>query len=249
MVNSVPTLFILNRNYSSWSLRAWLAMRYLNVNFNTEVLWIGTPEVPDMNTPEAGVLLRQAGPTRKVPALHVQKPSGETHIVFESLAILEYLYEDYPELWPTDRYERALARSLASEMATGFAGIRKYHMNIRGRFAFDQELYTADTIKQLARVSSIWEDLRSKQVGKEDDKGFLFGQFTGLDSMYSPLVFRLRSYSLIDKIQGKHAIAYVHHLLNMPEVKEWEDLSKLEKWVIPEDEMPGYEGKQLTNVE
>ncbi|KAF9901606.1 Glutathione S-transferase 8 [Linnemannia zychae] len=249
MVDSIPTLFILNRNYSSWSLRAWLAMRSLNINFNTKVLLIGTPEVPDLFTPEAAVLLRQAGPTLKAPALHVQKPSGETHIVFESVAILEYLYEDYPELWPTDRYERALARSLACEMATSFGAVRYYAMNIRGRFAFDPELYTAETAKQLARISSIWEDLRSKQVGKEGDKGFLFGNFSGLDAMYAPVVFRLRTYSLIDKLENKHAIAYVHHLLNVPEVKEWEDLSKLEKWIIPADEMPGYEGKQLTNVD
>ncbi|KAG0375392.1 hypothetical protein BGX24_009166 [Mortierella sp. AD032] len=244
MVNSAPTLFILNRNYSSWSLRAWLAMRHLNLNFNLEIFLIGTPEVPDMFTPEAEAMLRRAGPTMKVPALHVQKPSGgEIHIVFETLAILEYLYEDYPEIWPTDRYDRALARSLASEMATGLSGIRKYHMNIRGRYAFDPELYTADSIKQFARISSIWEDLRSKQVDKEGDKGFLFGRFTGLDAMYAPVVFRLRTYSLIDKIQGKHAVAYVHHFLNSPEVKEWEVLSKDEKWIIPADEMYGYEGK------
>ncbi|KAG0252005.1 hypothetical protein BGZ95_006735, partial [Linnemannia exigua] len=94
MVNSVPTLFILNRNYSSWSLRAWLAIRHLNIKFNAELLLIGTPEVPDLFTPEAGAMLGRAGPTHKVPALHVQKPlGGETHIVFETLAILEYLYE------------------------------------------------------------------------------------------------------------------------------------------------------------
>ncbi|KAF9085063.1 Glutathione S-transferase 8 [Mortierella sp. GBA35] len=251
MVNKVPKLFILNRNYSSWSMRAWLAMRYLKLNFEVEVLLMGTPEVPDMGTPAADALMRRAGPTSKVPALHVEKPNsgGEIHIVFESLAILEYLAEDYPELWPSDRYDRALARSLASEMATGFSGVRKYHMNIRGRYAFDPELYTADTIKQLARLSSIWEDLRSKQVGKQGDKGFLFGHFTGLDAMYSPLVYRLRSYDLIGKIQGKHAVAYVHHLLNLEELKEWEDLSKLEKEIIPADEMPGYEDRQLANVQ
>ncbi|KAF9137331.1 hypothetical protein BGX30_010325, partial [Mortierella sp. GBA39] len=163
MVNSVPTLYILNRNYSSWSLRAWLVMRYFKLDFNIELLLLGTPEIPDMGIPAADALMRRAGPTSKVPALHVEKPSGGHHIVFETLAILEYLAEDYPEIWPTDRYDRALARSLATEMATGFFGIRKYAMNIRGRYAFDPELYTADTIKQLARVSSIWEDLRSKQ--------------------------------------------------------------------------------------
>jgi len=134
-------------------------------------------------------------------------------------------------------------------MATGFFGIRKYAMNIRSRFAFDPELYTADTIKQLARLCSIWEDLRSKQVGQEDDQGYLFGKFTGLDAMYTPVAFRLRSFDLLDKVQGKHALAYVHTLLDTAEVKEWVALSKLEKEVIPADEMPGYEGKQLPDVE
>ena len=134
-------------------------------------------------------------------------------------------------------------------MATGLFGIRKYAMNIRGRYAFDPELYTEDTIKQLARVSSIWEDLRSKQVGKEGDKGYLFGRFTAIDAMYTPLAFRLQTYSLKDKIQGKHAQAYIQRLLDTEEVKEWVELSKKEKEIIPSDELPGYEGKQLTNIE
>jgi len=224
-------------------------MRYFKLNFNVELLLLGTPEIPDMGIPAADAVMRRAGPTSKVPALHVEKPSGGNHIVFETLAILEYVAEDYPEIWPTDRYDRALARSLAAEMATGLSGIRKYHMNIRGRYAFDPEHYTEDTIKHLARVSSIWEDLRSKQVGKEGDKGFLFGRFTAIDAMYTPVAFRLQTYSLKDKIQGKHAQAYVNQLLNTEEVKEWVELSKKEKEVIPADEMYGYEGKQLTNID
>lgn len=93
MANSVPTLYILNRNYSSWSLRAWLVMRSFKLNFNVELLLLGTPEIPDMGIPAAAALMSRAGPTSKVPALHVEKPSGEIHIVFETLAILEYLAE------------------------------------------------------------------------------------------------------------------------------------------------------------
>ncbi|KAF9919960.1 hypothetical protein FBU30_010336 [Linnemannia zychae] len=240
ITSSVPTLYILNRNYSSWSLRPWLAMRVLKLDFNVELLLVGTPEIPDLGIPAADALMSRAGPSGKVPALHVKKPSGESHIVFESLAIMEFLYEDYPEIWPTDRYDRALARSLATEMATGFGAIRKYNMNIRAQFPFDPELYTSDTIKQLARVSSIWEDLRSKQIGKEGDKGFLFGRFTALDAMYAPLAFRVQSYSLFDKIQGEHAVAYLRHLLSMEEIQEWVELSKKEKEIIPSGEMPGY---------
>lgn len=93
MVNSVPTLYILNRNYSTWSLRAWLVMRYFKLDFNIELLILGTTEIPDMGIPAADELMRRAGPTSKVPALHVEKPSGGHHIVFETLAILEYLAE------------------------------------------------------------------------------------------------------------------------------------------------------------
>lgn len=93
MVNSVPTLYILNRNYSTWSLRAWLVMRYFKLNFNLELLILGTPEIPDMGIPAADALMSRAGPTSKVPALHVEKPSGGHHIVFETLAIVEYLAE------------------------------------------------------------------------------------------------------------------------------------------------------------
>jgi len=90
---SPPTLYILNRVYSSWSLRAWLAMRHLKIDFDTELLLVGTPEVPDLGSPESNELLSRAGPTGKVPALHVPDGSGGKHIVFESLAIMEFLAE------------------------------------------------------------------------------------------------------------------------------------------------------------
>ena len=93
MSSHVPKLYMLNRNYSSWSLRAWLAMRALNVEFEPEVLLVGTKEIPDLGLPAADALMRRAGPTSKVPALHVATGSGQTHIVFETLAIIEYLAE------------------------------------------------------------------------------------------------------------------------------------------------------------
>ncbi|KAG0205098.1 hypothetical protein BGX28_003198 [Mortierella sp. GBA30] len=235
--SNIPTLYCLNKNYSSWSLRAWLALRALKIEFKTLMLIVGTPEIPDLGLLAAQELMRRAGPTSKVPALHVQKPSGETHIVFESLAILEYLAEDYPQLWPSDRFDRAYARSLASEMATGFGAVRNYAMNIRQRHAFDPELYTETAKEQLRRLSSIWEELRSKAAEQNDDEGFLFGRFTGLDAMYAPLMFRIRSYDLLSKIEGKHARAYVEHMLSNEHMREWEEQASHEKEVIPRDEV------------
>ncbi|KAI9232666.1 MAG: hypothetical protein BYD32DRAFT_154665 [Podila humilis] len=239
MTEATPKLYILNRNYSSWSLRAWIALRTLNIKFDTVELIISSDnETKDLFTPEANALMARAGPTGKVPALHVTKPNGENHIIFESLAIMEYLAEEYPSLWPTDKYERAYARSLASEMATGFGPLRNYAMNIRAKYPFDAALYTPAVEKNLIRISAIWEELRSKAAqNKETDKGYLFGRFTALDAMYAPLHHRLNGYSLQDKIQGKHAQAYTQHMLNSPEMQEWTKASKLEPWIIPSDEL------------
>ncbi|KAF9113248.1 hypothetical protein BGX27_001949 [Mortierella sp. AM989] len=235
--SKIPTLYLLNRTYSSWSLRAWLAMRAFKIEFETVMLIVGTPEITDLGTPEADKLMLTAGPTGKVPALHVSKESGEKHIVFESLAIIEYLAEDYPLLWPTDRFDRAYARSLASEMATSFGPIREYAMNLRERRAFDPKLYNEKVEKDIRRLSGIWEDLRSKAATKEGDDGYLFGRFTALDAMYAPVTFRLRSYGLLSKVQGKLAATYVDRMLDNEYMKEWVELSKHEKEVIPRDEL------------
>ncbi|KAF9359349.1 hypothetical protein BGX26_012553 [Mortierella sp. AD094] len=235
--SNIPSLYLLNRNYSSWSLRAWLAMRAFKIESETVMLIVGTPEIPDLGIPAADKLMLTAGPTGKVPALHVKKESGEKHIVFETLAIIEYLAEDYPLIWPTERFDRAYARSLASEMATSFGPIRNYAMNIRERRAFDPELYNDKVEKDIRRLSGIWEDLRSKAATKEGDEGYLFGRFTALDAMYAPVMFRLRSYDLLPKVQGKHAAAYVERILSNEYVREWEELSKQEKEIIPRDEL------------
>ncbi|KAF9422178.1 hypothetical protein BGZ94_008634 [Podila epigama] len=237
MSDTTPTLFTLNRNYSTWSLRVWLAMRTLGINFKEVQLVVGTKEIPDFGTPASNALLARAGPTGKAPALHVIKPSGEIHIVFESLAIIEFLAEEHPSLWPADKFDRAYARSLAAEMATGFQALRDYHMIIRDKYDFDPALYTETAAKNVARMSSIWEELRSKAVeNKEKDKGFLFGEFTALDAMYAPVILRMVTYSLVDKLEGTHAKAYVKHILNTPEVREWIEAALTEKEIIPSDE-------------
>ncbi|KAG0364603.1 glutathione S-transferase-like protein [Gamsiella multidivaricata] len=231
-------LYLLNRNYSSWSLRPWLAMRVLKIEFETVMLIVGTPEIPDLGLPAADELMRRAGPTSKVPALHVSKRAGgEKHIIFESIAIMEYLAEDYPQLWPSDRYERAYARSLSAEMATSFGAIRNYAMNLRERREFDPKFYNEKVEKDIYRLSSIWEGLRSKAVAKDSDEGYLFGRFTALDAMYAPVMFRLRSYGLRPKIQGKHAAAYVEHMLKNEYMREWEELASHETEIIPRDEL------------
>ncbi|KAG0052221.1 Glutathione S-transferase 8 [Gryganskiella cystojenkinii] len=234
------TLFLMNRNYSGWSLRAWLAMRAFNLKFDIENLIAGTKEIGDLGTPEADAMMRRAGPTAKAPSLHVD--NGEL-IVFETLAIIEFLAEHVKGMWPEDRNQRAYARSLACEMSTSFTAVRNYSMNLRDRRGFQPELFTAQVKKDFNRLSDIWEGLRVKAIKNakdhnKEDEGFLFGSFTALDAMYAPVMFRLRSYGLMDKIVGEHAIAYTHHMLKYGPMKEWDALAALETEVVPRNELP-----------
>ncbi|GJJ68474.1 glutathione S-transferase [Entomortierella parvispora] len=240
MSSPVPKLYMLNRNYSSWSLRAWLAMRALNIELEPVMLIVGTKEIPDLGLPAANELMLRAGPTSKVPALHVEIAPGKTHIIFESLAIMEYLAEDYPSLWPADRYERAYARSLSSEMATGFFAVRNYAMNLREHRRFQPELFNERVAADIKRLSDIWEELRSKaaQNKGKNDEGFLFGTFTALDAMYAPIMFRFNSYDLASKVEGEHAQAYMRHMLQYGPMKEWAALASQETEIIPRDELP-----------
>jgi len=147
---------------------------------------------------------------------------------------------DYPSLWPADRFERAYARSLAAEMATSFFAVRNYAMSLRENRKFQPELFNEKAGKDIKRLSSIWQELRSKAIhnkNKKDD-GFLFGSFTALDAMYAPVMFRFRSYSLADKVEGEHAQAYMRHMLEFGPMKEWAELAAQETEIIPRDEMP-----------
>ncbi|KAF9167500.1 Glutathione S-transferase 8 [Actinomortierella ambigua] len=230
-----PTLYILNRNYSSWSMRPWLGLKAAGVNFKEVLLLAGTPAVPDMGTPESSKMLLEAGPTGKVPVLHITQPNGEKLIIFESLAIMEYVAEEYPSLWPSDRFERAYARSLATEMATSFAEVRSYDMNIRERFPFDAALFTPAKAKDLARLESIWAGCRDHVVktrAAAEDDGFLFGKFSIVDAMYAPVMFRIQTYGLREKISNPLALEYIERVLNYEHVQEWVRLSLPEKETI-----------------
>ncbi|KAF9971664.1 hypothetical protein BGZ73_005295 [Actinomortierella ambigua] len=235
-----PQLFVLNRNYSTWSLRGWLALRAAGVDFEVKMLKAGTPEVPDLGTPAWAALVTQAGPTGKVPCLHVTKPNGEKHIVFESVAILEYIAEDYPAMWPADRFERAYARSLASEMATSFGPIRDYSMNIRREYPFDPKLFTPAAEKSLRRLESIWTECRETVLAKNnaaEDDGYLFGKFSFADVMYAPVVLRIKTFALKSQFKDALAIKYIETLTSNKYVQEWIALALQETEVIPSDEV------------
>lgn len=208
------TLAIGNKNYSSWSLRPWLVLRQAGLDFQ-EI------RIPIYEAGSA-VALAHWSPSGKVPALH----DGEV-VVWDSLAICEYLAERNPEksLWPNALAARAVARSVSAEMHSGFSDLRSaMPMNIRGRFP--GKGLTEGSRRDIARVVAIWNDCRSR-FGSDGD--FLFGQFTIADAMFAPVVLRFVTYGVV--LEGA-ARAYADTLLALPAMQEWLLASNEEAEVI-----------------
>jgi glutathione S-transferase len=212
-------LIIGNKNYSSWSLRPWLAMKVAGIPFEEEVISLDAVEFK----PRVG---RISG-SGKVPAL----ADGDVQ-VWESLAILEYLAEMFPQagLWPSDKAARARARAIAAEMHAGFSPLRRLlPMNIR-RPVRPREL-TPEAQSNVRRIESIWSECRSRYgAGGE----FLFGAFGAADAMYAPIVSRFHTYAVE---VGPVARAYMAAVMTLPACKEWVSAAREEVWVLPEDEV------------
>jgi glutathione S-transferase len=208
------TLVIGNKNYSSWSLRPWLALRQAGLAFDEVV-------IPLYQQGSKAALL-QHSPAGKVPVL-----VHDGRAVWDSLAIMEYLAETFPtaRLWPEDAQERALARSISAEMHAGFAALRAgMSMNLRehlpGRKRSDA--VAAD----IARVTAIWRDCRTRSGGRGP---FLFGAFSIADAMYAPVATRFRTYGVeLDPT----CQAYADAILALPAFLEWQAAAQREPWVI-----------------
>lgn len=211
-------LFIGNKNYSSWSFRPWLAMRVANIPFAETV--IPFTEVEGHNPK-----FEELSPVARVPVLK----DGDLTI-WESLAILEYLAEQYPEarLWPEDHKARAEARIISNEMHAGFGALRSAcPMNMRRKPAAIE--VGADVLKDVARVEQIWQGCLRDYGGP-----FLFGNFTNADAMFAPVVNRLATYELSNHDAVK---AYSSAMTALPAWREWEEAAKAEPWVVPYDEV------------
>jgi glutathione S-transferase len=199
-----PTLVIGNWNYSSWSLRAWIALRMARVEFQVERVQLYQPDT------RAQILAHSAAGT--VPVL---KHDGL--VLSESLAICEYAAELAPaaRLWPDDLPTRARARSVATEMHGGFPAVRQaLPMNFCGRAKRTPQL-SDDARAQLARIESLWTECR-RHHGRGGP--FLFGLFTIADAMYAPVVSRLRTYGVE---VGEVAQAYADAVWALPAMQEW----------------------------
>jgi glutathione S-transferase len=212
-------LLIGNKNYSSWSLRPWIAMKVAGIAFAEQVISLDAADFK-----ERVCKISAAG---KVPAL----ADGESR-VWESLAILEYLAEKFPQagLWPAEPGARAHARSIAAEMHAGFAPLRRhYPMNVR-RPATRREP-TAEVADHISRIDAMWTDCRARfgQAGP-----FLFGAFGAADAMYAPVVSRFHTY-VVDV--GPVARAYMEAVMGLPAWAEWCAAATREPWVLPDDEV------------
>jgi glutathione S-transferase len=211
-------LVIANKNYSSWSFRPWIALKVAGIPFEETVISLDAPDFTQRVTPVSG--------TGKVPAL----ADGAVH-VWESLAILEYLAEKFPQagLWPSDPAARAHARAIASEMHAGFVPLRKHCPMNMWRPVKKREL-SAEVAANVRRIDAMWSDCR-KRFGAGGP--FLFGRFTAADAMYAPVVSRFHTYA-IDV--GEVSRAYMQAVMALPAWTEWRAAALKEPWVLAEDE-------------
>ncbi|MBW4564597.1 MAG: glutathione S-transferase family protein [Mojavia pulchra JT2-VF2] len=208
------TLVIGNKNYSSWSLRPWLAMKQFGLQFNE----INIP----LYTPESTIQIQQYSPSGKVPVL-----LHNNQAIWDSLAICEYLAEEFPHLhwWPEDKIARALARSISAEMHSGFQNLRQ-NMPMNCRAKLPGQGLTPDVQKDIDRITSIWREFRHK-FGAGGD--MLFGEFTIADAMFAPVVLRFVTYDVQLDAVAKN---YLEAILAMPTMQEWIKAAEVEQEVI-----------------
>jgi glutathione S-transferase len=210
-----PTLVIGNKNYSSWSMRAWVVMTAFDIRFK-----------------EVRVLLDQLDTAAEIARYTA---SGTVPVlldgdiaIWDSLAICEYLAEQYPDraLWPAQADARAIARSICAEMHSGFTGLRSaMSMDIRGRYPGQGR--TPQAQGDIGRICEIWEECLA-QFGHHD---FLFGDFSIADAYYAPVVMRFASYqvSLAPALQ-----AYADRVREHPAVARWIGEALAEKEILPD---------------
>ena len=207
-------LLIGNKNYSSWSLRPWVALRHSGLAFDETVV--------KLNTPEFAPKVKDWSPAGRVPVLR----HGARH-VWDSLAICEYLAETFPEkkLWPRDSGERALARAISAEMHSGFQNLRgQMPMNVRAKGR--KVPRTPELEADIARVKSLWADCRKAASVRGP---FLFGEFTIADAMYAPVAFRFQTYGVPDD--------YAESLVKIPAMREWAEAAAREPETIQSSEV------------
>ncbi|MDF2153400.1 glutathione S-transferase family protein [Vibrio sp. CAU 1672] len=208
-------LYIGNQNYSSWSLRAWLIFAQYDLEVDIIKLKLSTPEFYQA--------LETVTPAAKVPTL-----VDNTLVVWDSLAIVEYINEVYlaGKAWPGSAQERARARALAAEMHSGFADLRnELPMNCRAKRVVT---LSEGARKDIARIDQMW----SQQMSQYPD-GWLFGEWSIADAMYAPVVLRMQTYGIE---MSEKARQYQQKVLNSPAMQRWLEEASRETDIVEEDE-------------
>ena len=220
-------LVIGNKNYSSWSMRPWIGMKAAGIPFDETVI--------SLNAPDFKARLAEISGTGKVPVLI----DGDTH-VWESLAILEYVAEKFPDggVWPADAAARAHARAIANEMHAGFLPLRRL-MPMNMWRPVERRHLTSEAAANVKRIDAMWSDCRAR-FGRGGL--FLFGKFSAADAMYAPVVSRFQTYGVEVSAPAR---AYMDAVMALPAWKEWATAALEEEWVLPEDEVDWPEVKRV----
>ena len=205
----MTTLYIANKNYSSWSLRPWLLMQMLDIPFEEKLVPLAEGSCWD--------LYREFSPNGRVPCLH---DAGRT--IWESLAIVEYLAEQYPGAWPENPEARAWARCAAAEMHAGFADLRNdCPMSCGVLVRLDS--ISAGLQHDLDRLDELWNEGLVQFGGP-----FLAGEaFTAVDAFFAPVAFRIQTYHLE---LSEPSITYSKRLLNLDPMRDWYEAALQETW-------------------
>lgn len=214
-------LIIGNKNYSSWSLRSWLLLREAGIPFEEELI--------SFNAQDFDARVGKYSPTGRVPVL----VDGNT-VVWDSMAIAEYLAERFPDkrLWPEGREQRARARSVCAEMHAGFVALRQaMPMNCRARFSGG--LWTSSVRNDIGRVVELWADCRKRARA---DGSFLFGAFGIADAFFAPVASRFVTYGITLPAVAQQVVDSIESLSGM---REWNAAAQTEKDTVEDGEPYG----------
>lgn len=213
-------LFIAYKNYSSWSLRPWLAMKVAGLAFEETIF----PFYHDTSLTD---FAKQEAIPASVPILKV-----DNQIVWDSMAIMEVLADTYPEanLWPKSKDWRALARSASAEMHSGFMGLRsQFPMNCRRQ---TKVTANAESLKDISRLAALWKKFyqADELLSASRSQGpFLCGDFSIVDAMYAPVMWRIRNYGLSVSDEFD---AWSEAMFALPAMQEWLRAAQEEEWEI-----------------
>lgn len=212
-------LIIGNKNYSSWSFRPWLAMKVAGIAFVETLISL---EASDFKA-----RVTELSPAGRVPVL-----SDGDVVIWELLAILEYLADKFPAagLWPKDAAARGHARAVASEMHAGFQPLRRALPMNMWRPVKSRALDDAAKA-EVARIEAIWSGCRAKFGA---NGAFLYGAFSAADAMYAPVVSRFHTYAVEVAAPTR---SYMGAMMALPAWQEWREAARREPWVLQHDEV------------